>query len=293
MSNSRISLGDIVKTVAGLTGASRLAKLYTSLTGKDCGCEERKVNLDYFMPNIRNWVMKEVDVPNAYGKVRIRKYNDGTYGILRKDKETEAFLDSILCRVPGQLFWYPAIEPGEDFRNLRSVFEGKQVYMIGKGPSLDRLTKPDFDDPKAPIICINESIHQVEKLNLPNPTFVLLQDARLKATCLPIKATVIIPPELTYWYSQSHHIILVSEFFNKFKDRGVTAVIGTRICNYFGALKIVCLAFDACIDGNCRYAESIPYKPGNDAARFKSFCTQIKNAAGPLPIEFRKTGLVS
>jgi len=43
-------LGDVVADVTNITGIDRLAKLYEEITGKPCGCEERREKLNQLVP---------------------------------------------------------------------------------------------------------------------------------------------------------------------------------------------------------------------------------------------------
>jgi len=43
-------LGDVVADVTNITGVDRLAKLYEEITGKPCGCEERREKLNQLVP---------------------------------------------------------------------------------------------------------------------------------------------------------------------------------------------------------------------------------------------------
>lgn len=43
-------LGDVVADVTNITGIDRLAKMYEELTGKPCGCEERREKLNQLVP---------------------------------------------------------------------------------------------------------------------------------------------------------------------------------------------------------------------------------------------------
>ena len=43
-------LGDVVADVTYVTGVDRLAKLYEELTGKPCGCDERRQKLNQLVP---------------------------------------------------------------------------------------------------------------------------------------------------------------------------------------------------------------------------------------------------
>lgn len=43
-------LGDVVADVTNITGVDRLAKLYEEITGKPCGCDERREKLNQLVP---------------------------------------------------------------------------------------------------------------------------------------------------------------------------------------------------------------------------------------------------
>lgn len=43
-------LGDTVHKITHVTGVSKLVEIYTSITGNDCGCEERRVILNKLVP---------------------------------------------------------------------------------------------------------------------------------------------------------------------------------------------------------------------------------------------------
>jgi len=43
-------LGDVVADFTHVTGLDQLAKAYTQVTGKDCGCETRRAQLHAMFP---------------------------------------------------------------------------------------------------------------------------------------------------------------------------------------------------------------------------------------------------
>jgi len=45
-------LGDMVADVTHATGVDRLAEVYSSVTGKDCGCKARQEWLNQLFPNV-------------------------------------------------------------------------------------------------------------------------------------------------------------------------------------------------------------------------------------------------
>ena len=49
-------LGDTVADLTHLTGLDQLAKLYEQVTGKSCGCDERRQALNQLFPFNRNTI---------------------------------------------------------------------------------------------------------------------------------------------------------------------------------------------------------------------------------------------
>lgn len=59
-------------------------------------------------------------------------------------------------------------------KTFRNLYKGEIMWIVGKGPSLQYLTKKDIGE--GPIIAINESIIKIEGLDLPNPVFSMQKD---------------------------------------------------------------------------------------------------------------------
>ena len=45
-------LGDAIAEFTETTGLDKIADMYESVTGKDCGCDERREHLNSLMPSI-------------------------------------------------------------------------------------------------------------------------------------------------------------------------------------------------------------------------------------------------
>lgn len=43
-------VGDVVKRIAGKAGGERFRRVYKSITGKDCGCDDRQARLNALYP---------------------------------------------------------------------------------------------------------------------------------------------------------------------------------------------------------------------------------------------------
>lgn len=198
-----------------------------------------------------------MDIPRVVGKMRIIHNRDGTVSIARRSKPAEKWLDENLERMPNQLRWKPIFKTKHGIDKL--VLQGKQVYIIGKGPSLDNLTKKDFPNKKAPILCVNESIHAIEKLGLPNDTYVVVQDALLKDGCKPKDAGVICSKVLNNFYADCENKY-VFEPKTYFKSINYTPIIAINIAKEHGITSFTMLGFDSIVNGDNTYATSIGYQ---------------------------------
>lgn len=57
---------------------------------------------------------------------------------------------------------------------LDNLYIGETLWVIGRGPSLERLTALDIG--QGPVIAINQAISKVEDLNLENPLYSMQKD---------------------------------------------------------------------------------------------------------------------
>jgi len=57
---------------------------------------------------------------------------------------------------------------------FRDIYKGQTVWIVGKGPSLQYLTKKHIG--LGPVITINESIIKIEEIDLPNPIYSMQKD---------------------------------------------------------------------------------------------------------------------
>ena len=229
-------------------------------------------------------------VPTEVCKQKIRRFKDGTFGRPRKHRQAIAELNANFVKLPGELKWYAKGISGKDIIDLQPILKGKYIYMIGKGPSLDRLSKADFPNPDAVIMCVNESIHKVESLDLPNVTLAMQHDVRLKRECLPKRAAIIINPALLHWYHDIENKYVLAPPFVDEPRACLTSILGLKLAKKFGCLKITFLCFDACIDGSLDYADCIGHTParGGSPQRFLEHCQRIKLSLDNHPHEFIK-----
>lgn len=145
-------------------------------------------------------------------------------------------------------------------------FKNNNVYIVGKGPSLDYLDGSYFCEQHAPILCINEAITIVDKLNLPNPLFGIRQDADLRESCIPSKGFMFVSTQASPYYIHSTiadntYIIKYNcPLFENYKlsRHSLTAECAIIISKVLKVKYITMLCFDAYHDKNSlTYAKSI------------------------------------
>lgn len=190
--------------------------------------------------------------------MRVRRHIDGSYWIPRQNKQLEGELDLQMDRVPGALQWFPKYK-SRPLEEIYNIVAGKEVNIIGKGPSLDKLTAEDLGG--RPTFGINEAIHTAERLNDPEITFGIVQDGNLKNSCVPQKAGLIVNARVMPWYAgyprmwvfQLHHLGL--------EITALSALVAVRLAVLGGATSLRMLAFDAAMNRDLRYAPSVGYQP--------------------------------
>ncbi len=233
-----------------------------------------------FMPKVGS------PIPEEIGGVRVRIHADGSFSVPRCKRQFERDCDFRFTRIPGEYRWLPKTKEGRDMMELAVQLQGKHIYVIGKGPSLDNVSRNDFPDPDAVVICVNESIHQIEKLGLPNKVFAIQQDAQLKDTCNPQFGGIIISYQARNWYAkQTNKFIYWPEDYG-LTSRDLTATVAITLARAFGATKFTLLCFDACVNKKIAYAKCVGYPSfhGGPAERFLTHKLIFEKAAGNVPL---------
>ncbi len=154
------------------------------------------------------------------------------------------------------------------------------MTIVGRGPSLLRLTPDDF--PRGPVITINLAILEVRKLGLSNPMYTMQKDG-----CIPHRSQYrpaprcrcpapkrMVPPIMpeTVVLSRAES----SKCFRKYPNRividverqyklpwwSMSALVAVRMAKRMGATEIRMLAFDAA-HGDSRRVEGTDLVPGD------------------------------
>jgi hypothetical protein len=228
------------------------------------------------------------DIPSMIDGFRVRILDDNSFIVIRPTKELRAKLDEKYQRIGKEDRWHRKHISLRTLSGMQNDFQG-HVYIIGKGPSLDKVTAELFTDKTAPIIAINESIHKIEELNLPNPLYCFQQDAWLTTSCQPSGPAVkmLLKPELANFYPAQQC------FYMDWRELGlekasVSVLWVIKLVQKLGCKKLSMVAFDACMDGTLGYAKVIGTTPERygSGTRFLSHRAQIDKITAGCDVEW-------
>lgn len=231
--------------------------------------------------------MKRSNIPNVIGRVRVRESQDGTLYLTRRDKRAEAFLDKHATRIQNQLRWYPTFSEKLNLKDVREFFQDRGCYIVGKGPSLDHLRAEHFTE-AWPVICLNESVHEVERLGIKNTVFGLQQDAKLRNTCLPKRGRMFVSVKAANFYAGEEGIYVFDSRHFKLSMDSLSVSAAIRIAKYLGTIGFELLCFDASVNKKVDYAKCIKYDAtwGGVKKRFLTHRPKILGHIGELPVVF-------
>ncbi len=221
--------------------------------------------------------------PKSIGNIRIIKNFDGSVAIARRNGEAEKWLDKNMTRCVNELRWVPRPLVEEKTISDFSI-DGQTVYIIGKGPSLSNITKEHFGP--HPIFCINESIHMIEKLNLPNKTFVVFQDSGIKFNCIPKNAGMLVSSDISNFFPDKEKYTFNPKDW--FQQYNYTPIIAINIAKSKVVKKFIMVGFDSITNGDKSYAKEIGYqsKEINKPDRYKTNVIGIKKALEGCEVEY-------
>jgi hypothetical protein len=137
--------------------------------------------------------------------------------------------------------------------------QNETCWIIGKGPSLEKLTKRHIG--KGPVIAINESVVKVVSLNLKNLIYFMHKDFDLEPCIIENPDKVILlthaqeTPDKMPEYKKRH-------VFNN-KDYGLhkeefSSLVAGAIANQMGCRKVIYVSHDGCVNKDTR---TCLYKP--------------------------------
>ncbi len=212
----------------------------------------------------------------------IRRGIDGSYWIPRKHPETEAYLDYLHTRIEP-LRWMP--KHAQLLTLYTGIYKDKICSIIGKGPSLDYLTLAQLMKFDGPILCLNESIHQVLKTGVSQDRLYVVQlDSQLEETCSPgtDKIPIFLSPRCANLYLSGHNPIVIDPQQLLLDDGCLSGQFAIKLARTMGCTGACMFSFDGCLRHDYGYAKCIGYpsSKGGIPTRFRAHKSLLREAAG-------------
>lgn len=159
---------------------------------------------------------------------------------------------------------------------IKNIHAGQTVYIIGKGPSLNFLTKDMIAD--GPVITLNHAISKVESLNLPNLIYSLQKD----------KYEVPVKPTTTLILHKHESVALLENDKPEYYEFDATefklpidtfsAIIAIEMAKIMGCVKFVFISFDS-VNGDVEtFDPKLPSYPTayiRQAERMRAYVTGL------------------
>jgi hypothetical protein len=223
--------------------------------------------------------------------LKCRKDCNGRLILPKPDKRLEAILDKHCTRVEPLAWIIRTCTPRIEVKSFAKKHASRPCYIVGKGPSLDKLKAEHFIDENAPIIAINESIHKVESLAIRNTIYCVQQDSALKETCWSKRGTMLIPHITGAWYEKHPRVCMYSmtDLGGRESFHPQSVIAATRIAKLMGCDKIIYIGFDSYVNKNTDYASCVGYPStvGGDPNRFIKQYDYLAPELVGYPHEFR------
>jgi len=219
------------------------------------------------------------------GNYDVRINPDGLIWLPRPRPEVIIYLNKYYDKV-GHNQWRQKIHGPNSCQHLKFIFSGSNCYIVGKGQSLEFLNASHLIDTNAPIICINESIDYIEKLNLPPGMVKFFIQQDMKPECHPDSKTItLLHQDIVERYKeQINRYIFTNNSFG-FQKKELTVLVAIVLAKYMGCSSIILFCFDYLTDGNSDYPSEIPdYRISIQA--WSNLKERIKNLATPLRVSY-------
>jgi hypothetical protein len=245
-------------------------------------------------------------VPMKVGMIRTKTFNDGSFSLTKPHAVTEKKLDELFVRVNEKKRWKikdqdPRLSSLDmslinDRRilnqrlSLQMFFQGRIINIVGKGPSLDKISASDFIQDGSPILCCNESVWAIEELGLRNQVALIQQDRSLAMGCKPNKEdTIAFISRQAYPRCRempNMYVYVPTQYGTRQGSLTVCCAIG--IARRHGAIGFRLYCFDGSMTGDCGYYSKVPYANtrGGRETRFRNHRRKILRQAVELPIEW-------
>jgi len=139
------------------------------------------------------------------------------------------------------------------------------IYVVGKGPSLDMVTKETFEDRSAPVIALNESVRIVQSLDIANPLYSLQQDGMERCMVRPQRGTLMLSEVSKHYFPDYYPRLLYDRVAMGLSPIEPACIVAMHFAKKWGYDRVIFLAFDACMNGDVTYASTLElkYQPAN------------------------------
>lgn len=158
-----------------------------------------------------------------------------------------------------------------ELKDLQNLHKGKPAYIVGKGASLEFLTRTHFAA-GPPVICINEAIVIVQDLGIASPLYSLQKDGDINNMFKPHKDVTLLLQNVEGYsrdfYPEHVKRVLIDPVIDQ--NFLYNAVMSVRMCinlaRYMGCKFISLVCCDALVNGDMRTFDVFTGKAGATSA---------------------------
>ncbi len=187
---------------------------------------------------------------------------------------------------PNKKLWYLVPKDYQPVSKLKDTKKGLTALIVGKGPSLDKLTLDDLLAVDLVIAC-NESVFTI--CDIAENSDVLVYNVQcdpLAGSCYDANSIPIILANCAHFYTAAKPMYLArnEDFGSQWHPVGCTAI---HIAKLMGCANVVFVGFDGAFSGELGYADCIGKSPTagrySDPARFRKHKRPMLEVLDGLP----------
>lgn len=216
--------------------------------------------------------------------LRVRAHSEtGPYYIVTPNEAIESVMDKYYMRRRGTLIWDNPNRLSTEI--LKDKYPGSTALIVGKGPSLDELTKEHIDSSWI-VFCCNESISRVASLGLENNIFAVQVDMNVYSGCrsdYPILCAL----KCIYNYNNEKDTVYYFTSDMVGKQDAIVGQAAIVLAKQMGATSLRLVGFDGAFGGSCEYAKvtGLSASIAGPKSRFKTHQRYLLSAIGETPYE--------
>jgi hypothetical protein len=182
----------------------------------------------------------------------------GPFWLSRKDKTQIQTLDNTsgIHRLnPKKEVWYLVPFNYRPTQELKDIKKGLIAMVIGKGPSLDHLTKEDYAMADVLIAC-NNAVHKVVEVSQHKCIYNVQCDPVAKRNYNPFSTPVILA-NCAHFYNDAHLLYVPNPKELDIPTWTPVGCLGVGLAKYLGCSRIIMAAFDGAFLGKITYANCV------------------------------------